>query len=193
MTKDNELKATHQQAQEKQSMLFYQAMRNLGIQDVHGVELLRLVKMTANAYDTVTSERMRTQNLSAPRWRLLLRLWMEEHGGCATLSPTQLSQTQKISKNTVSAHLRSLEEQGLIERTLDPDDLRQFRIRLSAQGRSLVEHSTPGHMAFLNSLADDLAPAEIEQLQTLLQKLYSSLMRCAQLADPPSTNTLDKP
>lgn len=158
---------------------FFRAIDSLGIQDVHGVELLRLVKMTANAYDAVMAERMRDEDLSAPRWRMLLRLWAEEQIGGESLSPTQLSQAQKLSKNTVSSHLRSLEEQSLIERELDADDLRQFRIRLSERGRDLVRRTTPGHMAFLNELTADLSAQEVEALQSLLQKLHGSLIRHA--------------
>lgn len=162
---------------------FLRAVAGLGVKDVHGVELLRLIKMTANAYDTALAERMRAEEISAPRWRMLLRLWMEEQAGCESLSPTQLSHAQKLSKNTVSAHLRSLEEQELIERELDADDLRQFRIRLTERGRDLVRRSTPGHMSFLNVLTADLAPGEIETLQMLLQKLHGSLLRHAQVEE----------
>jgi MarR family transcriptional regulator, organic hydroperoxide resistance regulator len=172
---DNEPTAVNSTAARRHE-IFRQAMVDLGIQEFHGVELLRLVKMTANAYDMITAERMRVENLSAPRWRILLRLWGEERCGVQSLSPTQLSQAQRLSKNTVSAHLRSLEEQGFIERALDTEDLRQFQIRLSQKGRDLVRDSTPGHMAFLNELAGDLSPQEIELLQELLQKLHRSLV-----------------
>lgn len=156
-------------------MLFHQIMAELGVGELYGVELLRLVKMTANAYDTLTTERMRTENLSSPRWRLLWHLFMEDQQG-GTLSPTQLAQLQRLSKNTVSAHLRSLEEQGLIAREIDREDLRQFQIRLTESGRALVRSATPGHMHFLNELAEDLTPEEIRMLQELLQKLHSSLL-----------------
>jgi DNA-binding MarR family transcriptional regulator len=160
---------------------FFHAIAGLGIQEVYGVELLRLVKLTAGAYDVVMSERMRDEDLSAPRWRVLLRLWVEEQAGNESLSPTQLSLAQRVSKNTISSHLRSLEEQGLIERELDTEDLRQFRIRLTERGRDLVRRSTPGHMTFLNDLATDLTTHEIETLQFLLQKLHGSLLRHAQV------------
>jgi DNA-binding MarR family transcriptional regulator len=178
----DESKSLHRSETDRHK-IFQQAMVDLGIQEFHGVELLRLVKMTANAYDMITTERMRVENMSAPRWRILLRLWGEERCGVDSLSPTQLSQAQRLSKNTVSAHLRSLEEQSLIERELDAEDLRQFRIRLSQKGRDLVRDSTPGHMAFLNELAADLSPQEIELLQELLQKLHLSLIDRAGL-DP---------
>jgi DNA-binding MarR family transcriptional regulator len=172
---------------------FFRAIAGLGIEDVHGVELLRLVKMTANAYDTALAERMREEDLSAPRWRMLLRLWVEEQAGNESLSPTQLSLAQKVSKNTISSHLRSLEEQELIERELDADDLRQFRIRLTERGRDLVRRTTPGHMSFLNEMAADLSPNEIETLQFLLQKLHGSFMRHAHVDMCPAATFVPEP
>jgi DNA-binding MarR family transcriptional regulator len=164
-------------------------MAELGIKDVHGVEILRLIKMVANAYDTILSEQMRTQNISAPRWHMLLRLWIEEQMGSESLSPTQLSHAQRLSKNTVSAHLRSLEEQGLIERELDQEDLRQFHIYLSDAGRNLIRQSTPGHMAFLNDLTTGLEADELKTLQQLLQKLHGSLCAHAHMNPCPAPSS----
>ena len=92
-----------------------------------------------------------------PRWVLLFRLLAEERCGCGEgISPTHLSQRQNVSKNTISVLLRGLEEQGLIERTLVPDDRRAFQIRLTAAGRTLVETTAPAHIAFLNEMTAGL-------------------------------------
>ena len=156
---------------------FNQLLAMHGITDLHGAELLRLVHMVANAYENVTTANSRDEKLSPPRWRLLARLLMEEQAGGSYVYPTELSKAQSVSKNTISTHLRSLEEQGLILRELDPDDHRQFRIRLSDAGRTLIRDATPKYMVFLNELTADLTPTEIEQLHTLLWKLYGSLLR----------------
>jgi DNA-binding MarR family transcriptional regulator len=161
--------------------IFLQAMTELGIQDIHGVEVLWLIKMTANAYDTILADHMRDEGISEPRWRILLRLWREEKCGGESLSPTQLSQAHRLSKNTISAHLRALEEQAFIARELDADDLRQFRIRLTDSGRDLIHRSTPGHMSFLNQLTADLSPNEIDTIQNLLHKLHRSILKHSQL------------
>jgi DNA-binding MarR family transcriptional regulator len=156
--------------------LFRELLAEQGILELHGVELVRLIHRIANTYESITSERMSVDNLSEPRWHLLIRLWIMERLGAPCVRPTQLSKSQQVSKNTISAHLRALEEQGLIERELDPDDRRQFRIRLSDAGRTLVQAATPGHVRFLNSLTADLTPAEIDQLLALLHRLHSSLV-----------------
>jgi DNA-binding MarR family transcriptional regulator len=144
--------------------------------DLRGLELVRQVKMVANLYDEVTGEHRRECDLSGARWRLLLRLWGEEaHGNCGGTSPTHLSRCQNVSKNTISALLRGLEEQGLVERALDVEDRRVFRMRLTEAGRQLVQTSAPQHLAHLNRLASGLTADEQAQLTTLLEKLYASL------------------
>ncbi len=148
----------------------------VGDVDTGGLELARLVKMVANLYDVIHDEHLRAADLSGPRLRLLIRLWAEEaHGTTQGTAPTHLSRSQNVSKNTISALLRGLEEQGLIERTLCTEDRRSFRIRLTDAGRSLVQATAPAYLAYLNQLSAGLAAPERQQLLGLLQKLYKSL------------------
>lgn len=151
-------------------------MAEYGITETHGVDVLRMISMLANAYDVIVQAHLREENLSAQRWRLLLHLYAAELRGEAAVSPTQLSRFQNVTKNTISSLLRSLEEDGLIERELDRLDRRQFNIRLSAAGRELIHSSTPGHINYLNHLVSDLTAAEIDQMCALLEKLRASLI-----------------
>jgi DNA-binding MarR family transcriptional regulator len=156
--------------------IFHQILREHGLTDLHGVDLLRLVHQIANSYENIASEHMRESGLSEPRWRLLMRLLIAERLGSPALYPTQLSKTQHVSKNTISTHLRTLEDDGLIERELDPEDRRQFRIRLSPAGRALVLQATPQFVTLLNRLAGGLSSEEVDHLQQLLQKLHESML-----------------
>lgn len=148
-----------------------------GVNGLQGVEVLRLVRAVNNAYDSLLTDTMRNGPVTPPRWRILLRLWLEEQMGCSTVNPTHLSRTQQVSKNTISEHLRGLEEAGLIERELDRADRRQFKIRLTEQGRAVVQSCTPGHVQRLNDLIACLTPLESEQLIGLLGKLHNALQR----------------
>ena len=164
-----------------------QYTEEFGVSEIHGVELARLIRMLANIYETILSAHSRQYldvELSGPRWRLLMHLYMSERRGRASISPTELSRSQNVAKNTISSLLRSLEEQGLIERSLDPTDRRQFQIRLSSSGRELVRASTPDHITFLNQLSADLTAEEIVQLRLLLRKLHISLARHGHLPEP---------
>ena len=59
------------------------------------------------------------------------------------MSPTHLSRCQSVSKNTISSLIGGLEEQGLVERELDRDDKRVFRIHLTDAGRQAVRRPRP--------------------------------------------------
>ena len=146
-----------------------------GVSGLQGVEVLRLVRAVNNAYDSLLSEAMRDGPVTPPRWRILLRLWLEEQTGQSAVNPTHLSRTQQVSKNTISEHLRALEEAELIERELDESDRRQFKIRLTERGRVVVQSCTPGHVQRLNDLIACLTPQESEQLVTLLSILHDAL------------------
>jgi DNA-binding MarR family transcriptional regulator len=153
--------------------------------DLTGLELLRRTSRVANFYDTILNQRLRPTELSGPRWHLLVRLFAEEkRHGPGGLSPTYLSKCQDVSKNTISSLLRGLEEQGLIERALDPADRRAFRIQLSETGRELVQTSAPRHFEELNELAAGLTVAERSTLIDLLDKLHRSLVIYGGLGEP---------
>jgi DNA-binding MarR family transcriptional regulator len=147
-----------------------------GAADATGLELMGLLRMVANQAESAVDEQLSADGLSGPRWALLLRLLAEERRNDQEwASPTHLSRSQSVSKNTISALLRGLEDQGLIERTLDPADKRAFRISLTETGRRLLIASAPGHIAFLNDLASPLTIEERTQLIHLLGKLHRSL------------------
>ena len=134
------------------------------------------------------------RELSAPRWRLLLRLLIEEAlGNSAGISPTVLSRSQRVSKNTISALLRGLEAQGLIQRTLDAADRRAFRIQLTQDGRDYLHSTAPRRIEGLNRLPSALTPQEREQLTLLLEKLQRSLAeQCHHPQEDPDT-TIPRP
>jgi len=144
--------------------------------DTIGIELMRLVRIVANHCDSVVDDKLSAVGLSGPRWYLLMRLFADERRyGLVGTSPTHLSRGQNVSKNTISALLRGLEEQGLVERDLDPHDKRVFRIRLTGAGRELIQASAAENVLYFNDLVSGLSAAERSQLIELLAKLHSSM------------------
>lgn len=154
-----------------------QWMGSLGITNFQGADILRQVRMVATAYDTVLTARMQDVRLTPQRWWVLMRMLAEEEHGGGSINPTQLSRAHNLSKNTISAHLRALEDAGLIERALDHDDRRQFNMHLTQAGRELVRAATPDHIELLNNLVADLEDEERRELVVLLHKLHLSILR----------------
>jgi DNA-binding MarR family transcriptional regulator len=144
--------------------------------DTLGTELIKMIRMIDHSLIVTAEQRASDTPLSGARWGLLMRLMVEEqHGNHEGVTPTELSHNQHVGRNTISALLRGLEEQGLVERRLDAIDRRIFRIRLKDDGRSLIARAGPGRVRFANELVSDLSREEQEQLLALLTKLFTSI------------------
>lgn len=147
------------------------------IDDTSGIELFIMLQRVARLSRVLDAQLSDDVELSGQRWRLLLLLLIEEtRGNTAGLNPTVLSRSQRVSKNTVSALLRGLEAQGLIQRAIDSSDLRAFRIQLTPAGREYLYTTTPRRLESLNRLLSALDPQEQAQLTRLLEKLQLSLL-----------------
>jgi DNA-binding MarR family transcriptional regulator len=162
----------------KDRSILQERMRILsGLEDISGIEIASSVAILANIFDALSSQVDGHGELSGARWGLLIRLFEEEkHGNCEGITPTFLSRARNVSKNTTSSLLRGLEEQGLIERNIDLNDRRIFRIRLTKKGRTLTESISPKRIAHLSNLSKGLKRNEREQLALLLDKLIQSLV-----------------
>jgi DNA-binding MarR family transcriptional regulator len=143
--------------------------------DPTGLQVLRLISRVSSLYDSVIEHAQSSGGLSGPRWHLLMRLWAQERRTGEGLSPSGLSRCLQVSRNTVSVLLRGLEEQGLIERTLDAVDKRGFCIRLTKASRTLIREHAPAHLAYMNRLLTGLTSEEQAQLIELLGTLYRSI------------------
>lgn len=154
-----------------------QLKKHFGIEDTIGIELFSTIRMLGNLLDAMDNQQMAEDTLSGPRMRLMMRLMGEEDcGNKDGLTPTALSRFQRVSKNTISSLLRGLEDQGLIQRDLDPQDYRIFRIQLTPAGRELIQKVAPQRLGKMNEMASVLEPEEREQLILLLGKLQQSLL-----------------
>ncbi|RPJ38200.1 MAG: MarR family transcriptional regulator [Chloroflexi bacterium] len=147
------------------------------VEDTRGIELLLTLQHTAHLSEFIENQFSGEMELSGPRMRLMIRLLVEEQmGNREGISPTELSRFHRVSKNTISALLRGLEEQGLIRRSLDSEDLRVFRIQLTDAGREMVFKTAPVRIAGMNKILSGMEPDEIAKLTALLDKLQLALI-----------------
>jgi DNA-binding MarR family transcriptional regulator len=158
--------------------------------DTDGIEIMALTKMVSNMIALCFTQSDPTSELTPARWGLLMRLLEEEQkGNLEGITPTHMSQTRNVKKNTISSVLRGMEDQGLIERTLDPVDRRIFRIRLTGKGRRIVEETSPQRVRMLNKLVSQLEPGDRVMLIALLEKLIRSVVTNGNL--PPFPPPMD--
>ncbi len=115
--------------------------------------------------------------LSFAQYRVLMHLYFaEQMGERAELNPSEISERQGVSRNTMSAFIRNLEAEGLVERRLDPHDRRRFNISLTENGRVLVRQHTHDHLEMIDYCFRTLSPDEQAMLLNLLQKLGEHLL-----------------
>ena len=114
---------------------------------------------------------------SLAQYRALMHLFFAENmSERGELNPSEISDRQGVSRNTISSLIRSLEEDGLIMRRLDEQDRRKFNISLTDEGRALVTQYAREHFARINHFFAALSPDEQETLSQLLAKISSHIL-----------------
>lgn len=140
--------------------------------DPGSVRLMDEVRQTAHSLRIIGKNSLAAAGLSYAKYRLLMILMVsEKFDGQAELNPSEISERQGTSRNTISALIRDLEDDGLIERQLDQQDRRKFNIRLTDAGREKVRGHAGEHFMAIADCFKVLDKGEMETLSTLMAKL----------------------
>ena len=144
--------------------------------DPHTVRLMDNMRRVSHALYQLGESSLASAGLTFARFRLLMGLLMsEEIDGRNELNPSEISVKLGISRNTVSALIRELEQEELVERHLDNNDRRRFKIRLTPAGRMLVRENASQHYHIIAGCFAALSPEEQESLSSILSKLDVSI------------------
>jgi len=149
--------------------------------DPQATRLMDEFNMVSKLIHHVGQTSVDTAGLSLAQYRILMHLlFAEQIGGKECLNPSEISDRQGTSRNTVSSLIRNLEDEGLIERSLDPDDRRKFNIRLTENGRFLVTNHARQHFQTIGQCFSTLTPNEQDTLSTLLTKINTQATQMTQ-------------
>src|SRR6266498_1368478 len=91
------------------------------------------------------------------------------------LTPTALYRSGMVTSGAVTKRVGELERQGLVERVPDPDDGRSVLVRLTEQGRRVVDATIPAYLDMQREVLSALDEGERLQLGTLLRTLLQGL------------------
>ncbi|BDP44408.1 MarR family transcriptional regulator (plasmid) [Deinococcus aetherius] len=111
--------------------------------------------------------------VNAAGWDLLLTLYRSAPP--EGLTPTGLSDLAAISGPSMTNRVQRLVERGLVERRGGERDRRSVRVRLTREGRALVERLLPQHLATTARVLSALDPVETEVLRRLAARLLLGL------------------
>lgn len=85
---------------------------------------------------------------------------------------SEISQLLQVTPPTVTQIINTLEKDGLVERTVDPDDRRAVKIKLTSAGIEATDHARRAFAETFTGLIDFLGEEESEHLAELLQKVH---------------------
>jgi DNA-binding MarR family transcriptional regulator len=86
------------------------------------------------------------------------------------LKVSEISNLLEVTSPTVTQMINSMEEQGLVERTIDPADRRAVRVKLTPKGEGIFEKRVEVMSASFNGLVQHLGEEQSRQLAELLNK-----------------------
>lgn len=90
------------------------------------------------------------------------------------MSPTELYKSSLMSASAVTNRIDKVAAMGLIVRSADPDDRRSVKVKLSREGKKLIDKVIERHFEEEAALLAPLSVQERTQLANLLSKLVSA-------------------
>lgn len=102
----------------------------------------------------------------------LLELLM---GREAALSPSDLEERLGVSQPTVTGLVKRLEAKGFLRTGVDPTDRRRRIVRITSEGRAVMDEALEQRVAHMSRLLEGLTEAQVAQLRELLVGLIGNL------------------
>ncbi len=137
--------------------------------DTSPIAIVARIGRAAAYFDQSTNALMSEHGLARSSWDVLASL--RRAGAPYEMSPTDLYRALMRTSGAMTNRLHRLERAGLIERAPDPEDGRSLLVRLTAQGRDLVDEISPLHMENERCLLESLSDEQREVLPDILRRL----------------------
>lgn len=117
--------------------------------------------------------------ISASQWWVLRALSLAEEEGEEGIRLTDLSDRLLVRPPSVTGAIDRLQRNGLVSRAASATDQRAKLVKLTLQGRHLVERVHAGHASRVQRVLDGLNRMEQRQLRQLLDRLGDHLEELA--------------
>lgn len=131
---------------------------------------LLMVWLSDNILDVVDVD-LAAYNITESKFDLLLLLTL--HEGKELITPSAIADRLGIRRASVTALLDWLEKRNWISREQSSTDRRMVHVRITTEGRALVEAVLPTFWSTCSSLVSELEPDEQQVFEKVLIKLNS--------------------
>lgn len=85
--------------------------------------------------------------------------------------PAQLAAKLMLPKASITTYLRNLVDKGLVQRQIDPDDLRRHRLSTTSRGRAVLAQALDALAAEFSSLMERIDEPDRAELRRILLAL----------------------
>ncbi len=143
--------------------------RELPDLDVSPLEVLSRVTRLARHLDRDRASAFTQHGLEL--WEFDVLAALRRSGPPYQLSPTQLTGQTLVTSGTMTNRIDRLEDRALVRRLPDPQDRRGVIVRLTTDGRDLVDQALTGLVERERVLLSVLDPARCRELAGLLRRL----------------------
>jgi len=99
---------------------------------------------------------------------------LEVVGARQHVRPSEVAELQRVHPSLVTRQVRSLEDAGYVEVTLDPTDRRSCLVSLTPEGEEELARLREVGLGRFATFVSHWEPAEVRTLTALLQKLEAS-------------------
>jgi DNA-binding MarR family transcriptional regulator len=96
-------------------------------------------------------------------------------GAPYSLTPSKLAEALMLSRAGMTGRVDRLEAAGHVQRSIDPDDRRSFKVTLTDQGLDTIDRALTDHAANLARLLEVLTDRERATVDRALRKLLAAL------------------
>lgn len=117
-------------------------------------------------------QRLVTFGLNLTEFNILGAL--RRNGSPYRMAPAELSRSLLLTSGGLTKRLDRLEQDGLIARSPDPNDRRSVLVRLTPEGRNLIEEALSDHLGNEAGLVAPLSPEQRDALTSALRTLLMS-------------------
>src|SRR5438874_4555759 len=127
----------------------------------------RLNRLAAEVSNALSVEYQERYGLDIPEWRVLATLGFR-NDAC---SAQYIAHCTRTHKSTISRAVTSLMQRKLVERVENADDRREFRLQMTAKGKTLYEELIPRLLRREQEILSCLSTQERKDFANLLGKI----------------------
>ncbi len=127
-----------------------------------GLRLSRAARSVSRAFDEALTE----AGGSLPVWLVLISLKSQQLG-----NQRELAGAVGITEATLTHHLNTMDDQGLITRRRDPENRRVHRVELTEQGEVIFRQLASAANAFDQRLRRGISAEDIANFENVLGRL----------------------